>query len=98
MMYTLRMFTEIYCVVTGRVQGVGYRDFIDTYAKEETLTGWVKNNPNGSVEVLLQGTPDALKACIEIVNEGSILSKVTGLTVDWRTPKQLFDSFKVISS
>jgi acylphosphatase len=92
------MFTEIYCVVTGRVQSVGYRDFVDTYAKDNGLTGWVKNNQNGSVELVLQGTPDALKDCIEIVHEGSILSKVEALTVDWRTPKQLFDSFRVIAS
>lgn len=92
------MFSEIYCVVTGRVQRVGYRDFVDTYAKDEGLTGWIKNNPNGSVEVVLQGTPDQLKDCIEVLNEGSILAKVEGLTVDWRTPKQLFDSFRVISS
>lgn len=90
------MFTEIHCVVTGNVQGVGYRDFIDTYAKEKELAGWIRNNVNGSVEVVLQGTPDDLKESIEFLNEGSILARVEGLAVDWRTPKELFDGFKVI--
>lgn len=89
---------EIVCVITGKVQGVGYRDFVDTYAKETGLVGWVKNRPDGSVEVLAQGTPDQLKACIEMLTEGSILAKVDGVAVDWRTPKKLFDSFRVLSA
>ncbi len=96
--YTGDMFTEIHCLVTGKVQGVGYRDFVDSYAKDHGLVGWVKNTENGGVEVVIQATPDALKECIEILNEGSILARVESLAIDWRTPKKLFDSFKVISS
>ena len=88
---------EVHCVVKGKVQGVGYRDFVDSYAKEYGLVGWVRNNHDGSVELLLQGQPDVLKATIEVLNEGSVLAKVQSLAVDWRTPKQLFDSFKVIA-
>lgn len=89
---------EIMCTVSGKVQGVGYRDFVDTYAKDKGLVGWIKNTPKGTVEVLVQGTPDQLKDCIEILHEGSILAKVEGVAVDWRTPKKLFDAFKVLSS
>ncbi len=98
MRYTSCMFTEIHCVVTGKVQGVGYRDFVDSYAKDQALVGWIRNNENGSVEILIQGTPDVLKDCIEVLNEGSILARVDSLSIDWRTPSKLFDSFKVISS
>lgn len=92
------MFTEIYCIVSGKVQRVGYRDCIETYAKEHGLVGWIKNNPNGTVEVVVQGTPDDLKACIEIMNQGSPLARVDTVSVDWRTPAKLSDEFKVISS
>lgn len=77
---------------------MGYRDYIDTYAKEHSLCGWIRNNPDASVEMVLQGTPDILKECIEVINEGSVLAQVEALSVDWRTPKKLFDSFTVISS
>ncbi len=92
------MFSEIYCVVTGRVQGVGYRDFIERYTHEHNLTGWIKNKPDGSVEVVIQGTPDELKDCIEILNQGSLLAKVDSLAVDWRTPARQYDEFKIMSS
>lgn len=98
MRYTMRMFSEIYCVVKGRVQGVGYRDFIDRYAKEHTLSGWITNKSDGSVEMVLQGTPDELKDCIEILNQGSLLARVDSLSVDWRTPEKLFNEFRVIAS
>jgi len=92
------MFTEIYCVIFGKVQGVGYRDYVDTYAQAHNLCGWIKNNEDGSVEVLIQGTPDQLKTCVEKLHEGPVLARVESSKVDWRTPKKLFDSFGVISS
>lgn len=92
------MFSEIHSIVKGKVQRVGYRDFIEQYAREHSLFGWIKNNKDGSVEVVMQGTPDELKECIEVLNQGSLLSKVESLAVDWRTPEKLYDEFKVISS
>jgi acylphosphatase len=44
--------------ITGRVQGVGFRDWISTKADEHGLKGWVRNRRDGSVEVLLSGLPD----------------------------------------
>lgn len=92
------MFSEIHCVVKGKVQRVGYRDFVEQYVKAQSLCGWIRNNDDGSVEALIQGTPDDLKACIEVLNEGSILAKVDTLSIDWKTPEKHFDDFKVISS
>ncbi len=92
------MFSEIYCVVKGRVQGVGYRDFVERYTKEQGLSGWAKNNRDGSVEVVIQGTPDELKSCIEVLNQGSLLAKVESLSVEWRTPEKQLEDFKILSS
>jgi acylphosphatase len=96
--YTTPMFSEIYCVVRGRVQRVGYRDFVERYAKEHTLFGWIRNRDDGSVEMVLQGTPDELKDCIEILNQGSLLAHVESLAIDWRTPEKLCVDFSVIAS
>lgn len=89
------MFSEIYCVVKGKVQRVGYRDFVEQYAKEHNLSGWIKNNADGSVAAVIQGTPEELKDCIEILNRGSLLAKVETLSIDWRTPAKQFDDFSV---
>ncbi len=91
------MFSEIYCVVTGKVQGVGYRDFVEKIAREYGLTGWIKNREDGAVEIVLQGIPDDLKSATEDLQAGSVLSRVDSIAVDWRTPKEQFDEFKVVS-
>ncbi len=91
------MFTEIYCIVFGKVQRVGYRDFVEKIALERGLTGWVKNREDGAVEIVFQGIPDDLKAATEDLQTGSVLSFVESISVDWRTPTEQFDEFKLIS-
>lgn len=91
------MFSEIYCVISGRVQGVGFRAFVETIARERGVTGWVRNNrEKGVVELVFQGVPDVLKACIEDLHRGSVLSKVDGVAVDWRTPREQLTEFKIL--
>lgn len=90
------MFTEAQCVIVGRVQQVGFRDFVQTQAKECGITGWVKNNDDGTVSVLAQGLPEDTKRFIEELHEGSVLSVVEGVSVDWGTPKEPFTDFVVI--
>jgi len=90
------MFSEIFCLVKGKVQGVGYRYTVERYAVEHGLRGWVRNNEDGSVEAVIQGTPDELKATIEMLNVGSPLSKVESIAVDWRTPESRYEDFQVL--
>lgn len=94
--YTLHMFTEIRCVVSGKVQRVGYRDFAQQKAKEYGLMGWIQNKDDGTVTVLAQGLPDDLKQFTEDLHTGSVLAKVESVGVDWRTPTKRFDDFVVI--
>jgi acylphosphatase len=96
MLYFFNMFSEIHCLVSGNVHGVGFRDFVEKHAKEHSLFGWVKNTPTEEVEVLFQGIPDELKVAIEALNRGPSLARVETVSVDWRTPSELFDEFKVI--
>lgn len=46
--------------VTGRVQGVGYREACVSRARAQGITGWVRNRMDGSVEAMLQGSPEQL--------------------------------------
>jgi acylphosphatase len=91
------MFSEIQCVIKGKVQGVGFRDFVERYTREHGLFGWIRNNADGSVETLIQGTPDELKGCIEVLNQGSSLARVDGVAVEWRTPEKQLDEFKMLT-
>ncbi len=91
------MLSEIHCVAKGKVRGVGYRDFVEQYTKENELYGWVKNNQKGEFEVLVQGSPDELKECIKALNQGPPLAHVESFSVDWKTPEKIFDEFKVMA-
>lgn len=57
-------------VITGRVQGVGYRHFMSRTAHDLHVTGWVRNRHDGSVEAVLAGTSEAVHAMIERARRG----------------------------
>ncbi len=88
--------TEMHCFVSGLVQGVSYRAYIQDSATELEITGWIKNMPDGSVEILAQGLPDVLKEFVEYVHEGSLKAKVESVSIDWQTAKRLYDDFSII--
>jgi len=87
---------EIYCISTGKVQGVAYRDYVQTSAGELSLCGWTRNLSDGSVEVCAQGLPDTLKDFVEYLYEGSLNAKVEAVSIDWRTAKETFEDFSIL--
>ena len=88
--------TELYAIVTGKVQGVNFRDYVQVSAGELKLTGFVRNNRDGSVTVVAHGLPDDLKLFVEYLHEGSLQSKVEGVAVQWHTATVQYDDFSVI--
>jgi acylphosphatase len=56
--------------VRGRVQGVGYRAALQDEAQKLGLTGWVRNRSDGSVEALVQGSPESLDAIVAWARRG----------------------------
>jgi acylphosphatase len=68
-------------VITGRVQGVGYRHFMSRTAHDLHVTGWVRNRHDGSVEAVLAGTSEAVHAMIEHARRGPQHATVTDVTV-----------------
>ena len=63
-------------IVTGRVQGVGFRWYVQRRAKSLELTGWVRNLPDGTVEVLAEGPEAALASLESLLEKGPAGSMV----------------------
>lgn len=57
-------------IVHGRVQGVFYRDTTRRMAEARGIAGWVRNNPDGSVEAVFEGDPDAVDELVRFAHEG----------------------------
>jgi acylphosphatase len=62
--------------IRGRVQGVGYRAWVDHEARARGLEGWVRNLRDGSVEAVLSGTEDVVEAMIAACRRGPSLARV----------------------
>jgi acylphosphatase len=74
-------------VVRGRVQGVGFRDYVAMRARALGLGGYIRNLPDGgSVEVVAEGPRDALDRLSQQLNDGPRSSRVDGVNVDWLPP------------
>ena len=82
-------------VVRGRVQGVGFRWFVEREAHMLGIAGWVRNNHDGSVEVLAQGTRDQLSGLHGRLREGPRAARVDAVEVSDATPAQDLNSFRI---
>jgi acylphosphatase len=69
--------TAIRLVIFGRVQGVGFRAFVERQARRRGLRGWVRNRRDGSVEALLIGDEPALRDMESACGRGPSLSAVS---------------------
>jgi len=66
-------------VISGRVQGVGFRHFTRINARDLGVTGWVKNRRDGNVEALLQGTPKDVSEMIDRLKKGPSAARVENI-------------------
>jgi len=68
-------------VISGRVQGVGFRAWVEHEAHGRRLEGWVRNRRDGSVEAVFAGPPAAVEAMIAACRRGPMLAHVETLDV-----------------
>ena len=72
--------------VRGRVQGVGFRYFVESAAMREGLHGWVRNLPDGSVEAQAEGDVDAVERFERALRHGPPAARVDEVRVDSMDP------------
>ena len=76
-------------VIHGRVQGVFFRDTMRRQAASRGVAGWVRNRPDGAVEAVFEGEPDAVEAMVAFSREGPRGARVDRVDVTEEEPEQL---------
>ena len=82
--------------ITGKVQGVGFRFFVQQQAQELDINGWVSNKSNGDVEALAQGEKADLEQFIARVKEGTTFSRVDNVNLEWMNKGEQYFGFEII--
>ncbi len=86
---------SLHARVFGRVQGVNFRAATRERAQALGLTGWVRNRPDGSVEVLAEGTRAALTRLLDYLHHGPRHAAVDRVEAVWRPASGGFISFEI---
>jgi len=81
--------------ITGRVQGVGFRNFTQMRARQLGVSGWVRNEQDGSVRLEAEGPRGALEELLEAVHEGPRTALVETVEADWADATDEFNTFRV---
>lgn len=82
-------------VISGRVQGVGFRYYVYSTANKLGLNGWVRNLHNGKVEVFFEGDEKTVRQGIDYCKIGPSSARVDKVDVDWDYPDQADDQFRI---
>lgn len=77
------MYIRAHIVVSGVVQGVGYRYFVLKAARKMELTGWVKNLHTGEVEIDVEGSRGLVESLIKELWTGNPWATVRNVDVEW---------------
>ena len=85
-------------IITGKVQGVGFRYWLHKAAIQRNVTGWVRNKISGGVEALLIGKDEEINSLINLCEIGPLSSEVTKVQVKNYQKEYLKKSFDIINS
>jgi acylphosphatase len=88
---------ELHALARGKVQGVFFRDFVQTHARRLEITGWIRNLPDGAtIEVLAQGSEAALQEMLAHLRQGPRGSSVSEVEVQWSPSTEPLGTFEVV--
>lgn len=89
------MRSGLVATVSGRVQGVMYRDFARRKAVSLRLVGEIENLPDGSVRVYAEGEQETLERFVEYLRKGTVLSNVENVAYQLVHPRGGHDTFSI---
>lgn len=89
------MFAQAHIIVSGVVQGVGYRYFVMKLARKRELTGRVKNLPAGEVEILVEGPRGLIESLVKELWTGNPWATVRNVDVQWEKYTGKYTGFDV---
>ncbi len=81
--------------ISGRVQGVWFRQSTRQVAEKFGVNGWVRNCADGSVEAVLEGEQDSVQSVVDWCRNGPELARVDDLQLSWKDAEGLFCRFEV---
>jgi acylphosphatase len=87
---------RILLTIRGRVQGVYFRAAAQREARRLGVTGWVRNRPDGSVELCAEGDEDAIKDLSSWAGHGPSAARVDHVDVRWRSYTGEFPEFQIV--
>ncbi len=85
----------LHIIFAGRVQGVGFRRFVKNKAYEYGIKGYVRNLPDGTVEVMAEGEEKVLKSFFEEIENGPPLASVNGIRYEFIDKTGGYNDFKI---
>ena len=86
---------RLHAIIEGRVQAVGFRNFVQQNANAMGLTGWVRNRYDGTVEVVAEGPRRDLENLLSHLRRGPRSANVMGVSPQWQAATGEFDRFQV---
>jgi acylphosphatase len=86
---------ELYALISGRVQGVGFRYFVVQKAQRLGLRGYARNDSNGDVIIVAQGARTALEYLLVLLRQGPPAAQVQDVRETWRDPTEHLSGFHV---
>jgi acylphosphatase len=89
------MRTSAHIVISGMVQGVGFRYFVQHHATQLGVTGWVRNLPNGEVEIEAEGNRADIETLIVHARRGPRSAVVSSAEVTWKESRGQFERFQI---
>jgi acylphosphatase len=84
---------RMHAVIRGYVQGVGFRYHIQRTARQLGLRGWVRNNDDGTVELVAEGPRHQLEQLKQAAEEGPRMARVSRVVADWSAAKGDLEDF-----
>ena len=89
------MIVARHYVISGRVQGVGFRFFAEAAAAREGVHGWVRNRPDGAVEAWVEGDREAVDRVEAALSRGPSAARVDHVSVEEASPTGRATGFSI---